>query len=137
MRKFNLIERMMLMRAYTPKLMIDFLGFILCGNFLWQKEFYIGLGSYLVCNVIGLAVAWKQDIHKLAAIPVAKILLVQARPINLVLRIAGISAIFYGSWLDNYYVIAAGAIGLITGSFLGTKKAMKEAREIGRPMGKS
>ncbi len=111
-KEFTFAERIMLQHAYAPKLISDCLGIGLGIYFLWQNTLWAALLALFGLSILGNVIAWKQDIRQLAQTPLGKWMLVQANPVNLVVRTIGAAVLAYGVWLHAPIVILAG-VGVI------------------------
>ena len=126
MQKFNFPERMMLLNSYKPKRMLGWLGFSLACFFLWEHQLIPALAALLISFIAGIAIAWKQDLHKLAETAIGKIMLVLAKPVNLIICTIGLIVFYYGAWLNNYVVIATGGIIMFASCQWYIRKAKRE-----------
>jgi hypothetical protein len=110
--KFNFMERIMLQHSYLPKLISDCVGIVLGIYFLWNNNLAYALISLFGLSIFGNIIAWKQDISKLAETKLGKWMLLQAKPINLIVRSIGAIVLAYGVWLHSLNFILIG-IGII------------------------
>ena len=110
--KFNSMERIMLQHSYPPNLISDCLGIVLGIYFLWDNSLVYALISLFGPSIFGNIIAWKQDINKLAETKLGKWMLLQAKPINLIVRSIGAIVLAYGVWLHSLNFILLG-IGII------------------------
>lgn len=123
--QFNFLQRLMLCNAYRTKLIIDFLAFMICQYFLWERQLWWGLGVLTISLIMGFSLASRQDLPKLAGTMLGKAMLILANPLNVIFCTIGIITIYYGNWLNSYYVIAAGALIIL----ISTQLTMKKERQ--------
>jgi two-component sensor histidine kinase len=123
---FNFIERMMVRNAYTPKMILTAVGFVVCSILLSQHQLFYGLAVLSITIIVGTALAWKQDPYKLSFSWYGKLMLVMARPINFILRMTGIVVLYYGIWIDSFITIISGSFLMFAGGYLNLKKSMKQ-----------
>lgn len=120
-RDFNFMERVMLQHAYIPKLVTDCLGIVLGLFFLWNQNLIFGLLCLFGMSILGSVIAWKQNVHQLARTKLGRWMLIQANPINLIVRTVGFGVLCYGVWLHSTVVIVIGCFIVITGRLLSKK----------------
>jgi two-component sensor histidine kinase len=110
---FNFFQRLMLLQAHPALIVINFFGFSLATFFLSEKQLVLALASLVLTFITRIVITWKMGFGNLAQKSLGRTMLVHAKPANVILRTIGLMVLFYGCWLDNYYVIAAGGILMV------------------------
>lgn len=96
----------MLQHAYPPKLVSDCFGVVVGIYFLWSNKLLLALLVLFGLSILGNIIAWKQDITKLAETKLGKWMLVQAKPVNLIVRSIGAAVLAYSLWIHSLQMIA-------------------------------
>jgi hypothetical protein len=91
--RFNFMERIMLQHSHLPKLISDCTGIVLGIYFLWVNNLAFALISLFGLSIFGNFIAWKQDINEIAETELGKWMLLQAKPVNLIVRSIGHSSL--------------------------------------------
>ena len=125
MQNFTASERILLKCSNKATIITLLLGFIICEYFLSEHLLIPALAVKFVSIIAGLALALKQDPHKRAETRLGKTILTQAKPLNIICCITGLIVFYYGSWLDNLIVIAAGGAIMLVSSQWYLQKAKR------------
>jgi uncharacterized membrane protein YwaF len=104
----NFIERVMVQHANPFKLTLDVIGIILAVYFLWQRNWFWTIVALFGLSILGTIIAWGKDENKLAQTKLGKFMLGQARPANLLVRVAGAILLGYGLWMHSLPLILLG-----------------------------
>lgn len=123
--KFNVTERILLMHSYKPTVAVYGLGFALCQFLLWEHQLMPAVVVQLLSIIVGVAIARKKDPYKLAETGVGKAMLALAKPFIIICSVSGLIIIYYGVWLNNYWVMAAGAVVMLASRERNLRKAKR------------
>ncbi len=121
--EFNFIECIMLQHANPIKLTSDCIGIVLCFYFLWVNDLLLALILLFGLSVMGNILVWKIDIKKISETTLGKWMLVQAQPLNLILRTIGFVIVLFGLWRHSFLFIILGIIIIALARLLGTKSS--------------
>lgn len=109
----------MLRHADPAKLVIDLTGTVVSAALMYRRRPGVSLGVLFGSSAVGSRVAASADLDALAATPRGQWMLVQAAPINLILRSAGFAALLYGLHRHRILPGLVGVALIVTGRVAG------------------
>jgi hypothetical protein len=118
---FHFIERIMIQHAHPAKLITDILGIFIGWYFLWSHNLLFALIALFGVSVLGTLLVWGQDVSQLYETKLGKWMIVQAEPINLLVRSIGFAVVCYGFWSHTAFYFPLGIVIIIAARFLGSK----------------
>jgi hypothetical protein len=118
---FRFIERIMIQHAHPVKLGTDILGVLLGWYFLWMHQLFLAFVALFGVSVLGTLLVWRQNLSELYETKLGKWMVVQAEPVNLVVRSIGFAIVCYGFWSHAALYFPIGIIIIILARYLGNK----------------
>lgn len=112
------IERVMVQHAHPVKLGCDSAGVVVCFYLTWRRQLPAALVTLFGSSILGSFLARDADTRLLVETPLGRWMLGQARPVNLVLRTAGLAVSLVGAWRHSGGLILGGAGMIVTARFL-------------------
>jgi hypothetical protein len=117
-KKMSLMQRVMVQHANPSKLAVDIIAMAVAAYFFWEQNLAWGLIALFGISIIGTIPVWGKDEEQLAETRLGKWMLIQARPVNLIVRGIGTVVIIYGIWLHSLLVIVLGCALLVVARVL-------------------
>lgn len=123
---FHFIERIMIQHAHPAKLITDILGILIGWYFLWSHNLLFALIALFGVSVLGTLLVWGQDVSQLYETKLGKWMIVQAEPMNLLVRSIGFAVVCYGFWSHTALYFPLGIVIIIAARFLGSKARSRQ-----------
>jgi hypothetical protein len=111
----------MIQHAHPAKLTTDILGVFIGWYFLWAHQLLFALVALFGASVFGTLLVWRQNVSQLYETTLGKWMIVQAEPVNLVVRSIGFAIVCYGFWSHNALFFPIGIAIIVAARFLGSK----------------
>jgi len=125
---FRFAERIMIQHAHPAKLTTDILGVFIGWYFLWTHQLLFAWTALFGASIIGTLIVWRQSVDQLYETQLGKWMIVQAEPINLLVRSLGFAFVCYGFWSHSILYFPIGITIIIAARFLGNKARAAQKR---------
>ena len=114
--------------AHPAKLTTDILSVFIGWYFLWSHHLLFALLTLFGASVLGTLLVWRQSVSQLYETRLGKWMIVQAEPVNVVVRSVGFAVVCYGFWSHNVLYFPIGIAVIVAARLLG-KKARAAQRQ--------
>jgi hypothetical protein len=118
---FRFAERIMIQHAHPAKLTTDLLGVFIGWYFLWAHHLLFALIALFGASILGTLFVWRKNVSQLYETKLGKWMIVQAEPVNLVVRSVGFAVMCYSFWSHAVLYFPIGIAIIIAARFLGNK----------------
>jgi hypothetical protein len=118
----------MIQPAHPVKLTADILGVTIGWYVLWIHNLLFALVVMFGASVLGTVLVWRQDVSQLYETKLGKWMIVQAEPINLVVRSIGFVFVCFGFWSHSVLYFLIGIAIIIAARFFGNRARAKQKR---------
>lgn len=115
----SVFRRLAINHAHPTKLVLDIVGFIWSGYFLWQNNLTVAIILGVGFSALGSFLTWNADTEELATTTFGKYVIMRLHPANLTLQIVGYVILMYGLWIHQGWVILIGVSGVSLGHLWG------------------
>lgn len=115
----------MLQHLHPTKFILELIGIMWATYFLWQQNWLWAVVAGFGLPILGSILTWRVNTDQLRKSSYARLVLIHAHPLNILLHIVGAAITVYGLWNHQTLVILSGISVLILGHVWGWKSANK------------
>lgn len=124
----SLVDRLFLMRFHPRAMILDSIGTLWGGYFLWYSNWPSALLSIFVFWGMGLYFTRNIHLDLISQTTLGKIALLHKHPINLALNLVGLIPLVSGLWQHSGELILLGFSVIILGHFFGWSEVNSKLR---------
>lgn len=115
------LQRLMLQHLHPTKFILEVIGIMWATYFLWDQNWLGAVVAGLGLPILGGLLTWRVNTDQYRKSGFARIVLIHAHPMNMLLHIVGAVITVYGLWNHQTLVILSGITVLILGHAWGWK----------------
>lgn len=119
------IERLMLQHLHPTKLILEVIGIMWAVYFLWNQNWLGAVVAGLGLPLLGSILTMRVNTDQFRKSSYARLVLIHAHPINMLLHIVGAVIAVYGIWRHDTVLILTGVSVITLGHAWGWKSPVR------------